>query len=424
MIIQHNIPAMNSHRQLGINNSATAKNLEKLSSGFRINRAGDDAAGLAISEKMRGQIRGLAQATQNAQNGISLIQTAEGGLNETHAILQRMRELAVQSANGTFKDEVDRDNIQKEVVALKSEIDRIASSTNYNGIQLLNGTMGGAGLNAAGTHFMDGSNSGAGTAHATARANVLGAAGNITWTTAANGGYMQEELAGMSEKAVATIVTAQVGSSWVTSVQLGDRSFTIEDDDGGGGNLVDANGVVAGTIASWTQATTARVISGVEIDNDATGAFSGTYAEGAMYANSSSKLIFQIGANGSADQRVGLNVANMSSGALGGAEGVVNNISVATGEDAKNAIKVLTAAMDMVSGTRADLGALQNRLEHTVNNLGVTRENLQNAEASIRDVDMAKEMMEFTKNNILVQASQAMLAQSNQLPQGVLQLLR
>jgi flagellin len=132
MIIQHNLPAMNSHRQLGINNSSTAKNLEKLSSGYRVNRAGDDAAGLAISEKMRGQIRGLAMATNNAQNGISLIQTAEGGLNETHAILQRMRELAVQSANGTYKDEVDRENIAKEVVALKSEMDRIASSTHYN----------------------------------------------------------------------------------------------------------------------------------------------------------------------------------------------------------------------------------------------------------------------------------------------------
>jgi len=149
MVIQHNISALNSHRQLGLNNSATSKNLEKLASGYKINRAGDDAAGLAISEKMRGQIRGLAMAEQNANNGISLIQTAEGGLNETHAILQRMRELAVQSANGTYKDEVDRENLDKEVQALKSEITRIAESTHYNGIKLLDGSMGTGTMEAA-----------------------------------------------------------------------------------------------------------------------------------------------------------------------------------------------------------------------------------------------------------------------------------
>ena len=143
MRIQHNLNAMNSLRQLGANNNATGKNLEKLSSGYRINRAGDDAAGLAISEKMRGQIRGLEQAQQNANDGISLIQTAEGGLNETHAILQRMRELAVQSANGTYDDDVDRANLNKEVEALQTEIDRIAESTKFNGKALLNGDMDG-----------------------------------------------------------------------------------------------------------------------------------------------------------------------------------------------------------------------------------------------------------------------------------------
>ncbi len=141
MVIQHNLPAMNAHRNLGINSSQNSKNLEKLSSGFRINRAGDDAAGLAISEKMRGQINGLDMATRNASNGVSLIQTAEGALNETHAILQRMRELAVQSANGTYQEEVDRENLDKEVQALKSEIERISSSTHYNGIKLLDGSM-------------------------------------------------------------------------------------------------------------------------------------------------------------------------------------------------------------------------------------------------------------------------------------------
>ncbi|HBD63929.1 MAG TPA: flagellin [Clostridiales bacterium] len=275
MRIQHNINALNSLRQLGTNNSATGKNIEKLSSGFRINRAGDDAAGLAISEKMRGQIRGLEQAQQNANDGISLIQTAEGGLNETHAILQRMRELAVQSANGTYQDSVDRENLQKEVSALSSEIDRISSATHFNKIQLLDGSM----------------------------------------------------------------------------------------------------------------ATT--------------------------------NLKFQIGANGNSDQTVTLSVADMSSSGLG-----LKDITVAGQDSANAAIATIDKAINDVSGTRADLGALQNRLEHTVNNLGVTSENLTAAESRIRDVDMAKEMMQYTKNNILTQAAQAMLAQANQQPQGVLQLLQ
>ena len=401
MIIQHNIPAMNSHRQLSINNASTSKNLEKLSSGFRINRAGDDAAGLAISEKMRGQIRGLCQATQNAQNGISLIQTAEGGLNETHAILQRMRELAVQSANGTYKDEVDRENIAKEVVALKSEIDRIASSTHYNGIQLLNGTMGGTAMKT--DTEVDNALTGLGVSDLSINAGVV------------------ENL-----DATATITRTTIDGTDFINVQIGDKSYTAAGTTTGPVDLLDADGVTVGSITIAAGAN--GVASGLKLDATGTG-LSGVagekVAEGARSAiEGTSKLIFQIGANGSADQRVGLSVANMSSGTIGGSEGVVNRIDVSTREDANNAIKVLDDAINMVSGTRADLGALQNRLEHTVNNLGVTRENLQNAEASIRDVDMAKEMMEFTKNNILVQASQAMLAQSNQLPQGVLQLLR
>ena len=420
MIIQHNLPAMNSHRQLGINNGATAKNLEKLSSGYRINRAGDDAAGLAISEKMRGQIRGLAQATQNAQNGISLIQTAEGGLNETHAILQRMRELAVQSANGTYKDEVYRENIAKEVTALKSEMDRIASSTHYNGIKLLDGTMGGTAIDKNGTEF-----------GGEAISAVLGRlAGGTSITLEAAGTNkavddLREALS--SGDAEATITSRLLDGATVTTVQIGDKSYTTKVGDDSGA-LFNADGMTVGSITGFTAPTSIGVVSGIKIgaaDGSNVAAFDTTsVADGARLADNSSKLIFQIGANGSADQRVGLHVANMSSGALGTTEGSVNGISVATREAANDAIKVIDAATNFVSGTRADLGALQNRLEHTVNNLGVTRENLQNAEASIRDVDMAKEMMEFTKNNILVQASQAMLAQSNQLPQGVLQLLR
>ena len=276
MIINHNISALNTYRQLTINNSAAAKNLEKLSSGYRINRAGDDAAGLAISEKMRGQIRGLNMAAKNAQDGISLIQTAEGALHEVHAILQRMRELAVQAANDTNND-TDRQELQKEVNQLIDEINRIANNTEFNTQKLLDGSLSGSGR----------------------------------------------------------------------------------------------------------------------------------------------ALIFHIGAN--EDQNIQLEIGNMSagSGGLG-----VSDVDISTQSGANAAITTIQDAIDKVSSERAKLGAVQNRLEHTINNLNVAAENLQAAESRIRDVDMAKEMMEFTKNSILQQAATAMLAQANQMPQGVLQLLR
>ncbi|MBA2877255.1 flagellin [Anoxybacillus kamchatkensis] len=270
MRINHNIAALNTHRQLTMGTSAAAKSMEKLSSGLRINRAGDDAAGLAISEKMRGQIRGLEMASKNAQDGISLIQTAEGALNETHAILQRMRELAVQGANDT-NTTADRDEIQKEIDQLVSELDRIGNTTEFNTQKLLSG--------------------------------------GITNT------------------------------------------------------------------------------------------------------------IFQIGANIS--QTITIAINDMRANALG-----VDSLTVDTNANANNAISAIDQAISRVSSERSKLGAIQNRLEHTINNLGTAAENLTAAESRIRDVDMAKEMMEFTKNNILTQAAQAMLAQANQQPQGVLQLLR
>lgn len=270
MIINHNIAAMNTHRQLGANNAATGKSIEKLSSGLRINRAGDDAAGLAISEKMRGQIRGLDQATRNAQDGISLVQTAEGALNETHSILQRMRELAVQSANDTNTD-ADRTELQKEVAALSTEIDRISTTTEFNTQKLLNGTFTGK--------------------------------------------------------------------------------------------------------------------------------------------------IVHIGAN--ENQALTLKISTMGAKALG-----ISGLSLAKQTSANKAITAISKAISRVSAQRSSLGAIQNRLEHTINNLGTSSENLSAAESRVRDVDMAKEMMNQTKNSILAQAAQAMLAQANQQPQGVLQLLR
>lgn len=269
MRIQHNIAALNAHRQLGVNNTAAGKSLERLSSGFRINRAADDAAGLAISEKMRSQIRGLNQAIRNAQDGISLVQTAEGATQEIHSMLQRMRELAVQAASGTYTDD-DRAALQDEVDQLIEEIDRIAKNTEFNTLTLLSG--------------------------------------------------------GITDSAI------------------------------------------------------------------------------------------QVGAN--ADQTIEIEIASLTVSEIG-----ISGLSISSGGSAQDAISTIDDAIKTVSEERAKLGALQNRLEHTIANLGVTMENLTAAESRIRDVDMAAEMMEFTKFNILNQASIAMLAQANMQPQSVLQLL-
>jgi flagellin len=348
---------------------------------------------------MRGQIRGLAQAENNASNGISLIQTAEGGLNETHAILQRMRELAVQSSNGTYDDEVDRANISKEVDALKSEMDRIASSTHYNGINLLDGSMG--------------------SEKAATVGDIASAAMSFT-ETATIGSFADASVVG----ADATLIKGQDNNMYL---QVGDKTYKA---DAAGTKFLDSEGKTFLEVSAKLDNADTKVGDVLKFTIGAASTTLGA-AKNASFSSKSSELIFQIGANGSLDQRVGLHVDNMSSGNLGldapadaGKPSTIFDIDVSTRAEANDAIKVIDAATNQVSGTRADLGALQNRLEHTLNNLGVTKENLQAAESSIRDVDMAKEMMEFTKNNILVQASQAMLAQANQLPQGVLQLLR
>jgi flagellin len=508
MRIQHNLNAMNSLRQLGANNNATGKNLEKLSSGYKINRAGDDAAGLAISEKMRGQIRGLEQAQNNANDGISLIQTAEGGLNETHDILQRMRELAVQSANGTYQNEVDRENLNKEVTALKEEIDRISSSTHFNKINLLDGSLGAGKSQYTGTIT-----------------NITDADGdpdtleNLTFTSSVKGARIVFKAVDDGESTDAvyddksnTLTVTLVRSADTTAVEyeaddinsiiesknLNDKfsvsgAFTISlessDDisDAAKIGTVATNEVEAknaedtqlvGTSNIAVKVTANKVgtdynkkitfnagdNSGVVVDTSTgdvtinlksgnytadeinkmlkdagaeyTFEFKGEVAAGDLAGVNTGvggedfvleggtgvtndEITFQIGANGSSDQQVSLKIGDMSSKGL-----EVNNISVETQDKANDAIALIDKAINTVSGTRADLGALQNRLEHTVNNLGVTSENLTAAESRIRDVDMAKEMMEYTKNNILSQAAQAMLAQANQQPQGVLQLLQ
>ena len=272
MRIQHNVTALNAHRNLTNNNSALTKNLEKLSSGYKINRAGDDAAGLAISEKMRAQITGLEAAQKNAEDGVSLVQTAEGALTEVHSMLNRMVTLATQSANGTYSSS-NRAEMQKEIKALNAEIDRIGATSNFNGTKLFDGK--------------------------------------------------------------------------VTEIAL------------------------------------------------------------------------HVGESSADTNRITVSLTTMNANGIG-----VGTLDIKTADTAKAAIDTINTAIDKISSMRSDFGALQNRLEHTINNLGVQNENITAAESRIRDVDMAKEMMAYTKNSILVQASQAMLAQANQVPQGVLQLLQ
>jgi flagellin len=370
MRINNNLMAMNTHRQLGLSNAAGAKSMSKLSSGYRINGAADDAAGLAISEKMRGQIRGLNQASRNSQDAISLIQTAEGALNETHSILQRMRELAVQSATDT-NTAADRGEIQKEVDQLAEEITRIAENTEFNTRNLLGG---GFGIQNAGTGTLD--TSVVGLANMT-DINVSGGAANTTYT-----------------------ITEAAGSITLTNTTDGSAAQTLN-----------KTGVAAGDTLNFDAL-------GISIKTDANYAAGGTAFDGlTIITGAADGATFQIGANEGQD--ISLSISDMTAVGLS-----VDSIDVSTQTGASASITTINTALETVSAERSKLGAVQNRLDHTIKNLDTSSENLQASESRIRDVDMAKEMMEFTKNNILQQAAQAMLAQANQAPQGVLQLLR
>lgn len=377
MRINHNISALNTYRQLDANNSITAKSLEKLSSGLRINRAGDDAAGLAISEKMRGQIRGLDMAVKNAQDGISLIQTAEGALNETHSILQRMRELAVQASSDTNSTS-DRAELQKEIEQLTKEIDRIANTTEFNTKKLLNGDLGG----------------------------VREAAQSIAWDERSS----SDIFTGISAAA-----TLGANDDRTVNLSITGRNttvFFIEWSDATGNTGTTSVVAGGGGITIGNAAITIGALTTTDIGSEAT--FTSRQAITEVDDNS---LTYQIGANSSQTMRVA--IEDMSAKAL-----KVEDINVTSAQSAEASISAINKAIEDVSAQRSKLGAFQNRLEHTINNLGTSSENLSAAESRIRDVDMAKEMMEFTKVTILSQAATAMLAQANQQPQGVLQLLR
>jgi flagellin len=372
------------------------KTLEKLSSGLRINRAGDDAAGLAISEKMRGQIKGLETAVKNAQDSISLIQTAEGALTETHSILQRMRELSVQAATDTNTD-VDRNQIQLELDQLREEIDRISRTTEFNTMKLLDGKIE--------------SFRGSEDIKVVTGGNINVDASAVSGATVVEGTYVVEvgQLIGTGTSGV-DIETSPLD---VRIVRMDDSGIaettTVE---------LSAGAVTVGGIAfSWTSTTFAISDFGDSLPKEEIVDSAVVRVEAVNTA--ANQLVFQIGAN--EGHNIVLGIDDMSAGALGLTD---KSLKATDQNSAERSIMVVDAAIHKVSTARASLGAVQNRLEHTISNLGVASENLTAAESRIRDADMAKEMMEFTKQQILLQASNAMLAQANTIPQNVLQLLR
>jgi len=548
MRIQHNIMAMNAYRNYTNNTSALSKNLEKLSSGYKINRAGDDAAGLAISEKMRAQITGLETAQKNAKDGISLVQTAEGALTEVHDMLNRMVELADQSANGTYDNETDRANLQKEVQQLKDEINRIADSANFNGIKLLDGSMdaegigGGANMSVnfgsvtayeAGVSNADptfsvsldglslkanvssgslvlnvgGQNitlnfSGATKGSAVSLGSLSLAASSVTlggikYDISVSQGSLTFEMAssvvltagmtlnpsfevkvgnatgasiesGLINKGTQVITSGVIGGAEKmatatfeitkdmlangATIKIGDQTFTIDyskSKDEATGTTIGVkdlltkdgqldNAAIDEVITRITDAgqNNALFTIGNNGNNQITlqsktGLNSATYAtldtadeiKKQVAVNAPTQpgkaLTLQIGDTSDSFNRLSVSIQDMHVDSLG-----IEDLDISTQAGAQSAVDKIKAAINTVSSVRGTLGATQNRLDHTINNLSVMTENIQDAESTIRDTDVADEMMAYTKNNILIQSAQAMLAQANQVPQGVLQLLQ
>ncbi len=434
MRIQNNIMAMNTHRSYTTNTNSVAKSAEKLSSGYRINRAGDDAAGLAISEKMRAQIAGLTMASKNSQDAISLVQTAEGALQEVHTMLQRMNELAVQSASGTNDSNVDRAALQQEFQNLQDEIDQIAATTTFNDMQLLDG-----GLDGRTTYE---------TKDATGK-DVVGVAaqsegdlatqptGQATVSiTATASGSIEGEVDLASVTITVNIATdGAAGSSVSVSGTWGGGGATLElniqrasDAEWGAGTditkllndaLIAAN-EAGGADMPKEGASSIKFFQEGYVEKDAAvaGTFNLVLSKQEPTDNENS-LRLQVGAEQS--QILDIDVGAMNTTGL---KITKDDVKIDTQDSAQVAITATRSAINIVSTQRAELGAMQNRLEHKISNLDNTAENLQAAESRIRDVDIAKEMTAFTKSNILLQASTAMLAQANAAPQGVLSLLQ
>ena len=401
MRIQHNIMAMNAYRNYANNTSALSKNLEKLSSGYKINRAGDDAAGLAISEKMRAQITGLDKAQDNAKDGISLVQTAEGALTEVHDMLNRMYELAEQSANGTFEDGTDRKQLQKEVDQLKSEINRIADSANFNGIKLLDGSMA-----ANGTTKITGV--------------AAGSRAGVDVSIVADSLFAEDGTRSELKFSLAAVSASKEG------VVVKKDGVTISLQKGKEYSAADIQALLAKAKTSGTGVSEDMMKSVQNATITGTGVTNGTKtwtslakSTGTALPNQGKPLTLQIGDTSDSFNQLKVGIKDCHIDALG-----LTDMKIGDQTSAAAALDKIKSAINYVSDVRGTLGATQNRLDHTINNLSVMQENIQDAESTIRDTDVADEMMAYTKNNILIQSAQAMLAQANQVPQGVLQLLQ
>ena len=450
MVVQHNLTAMNANRMLGLTTGAQAKSTEKLSSGYKINRAADDAAGLSISEKMRKQIRGLTQASANAEDGISAVQTAEGALNEVQDMLQRMNELAVKAANGTMS-ETDRSYIQNEIDQLVTEIDRVSETTKFNETYLLKGDKDVA-------EYSFGYATVAAVVGSAASATATGGGATVTdgdkytgtsdlkvtykdanWTTGGDGvagwytdeqldgdaavtptiaggatSYMGVTIGGTAADGNTITFKAKVDAADETTAQFYDRD----------GNKIAANGL--GSYLETTDGTTITLKDGKKLydedGNEVT--FDATKFTATEKDAGSLTLSLHVGADATSNNQITVDIAAMSAKSLGltNADGKL----LVDGKDdtnARNAIDTIAAALQQVSEQRSALGAVQNRLEHTIANLDNVVENTTAAESQIRDTDMATEMVKYSNNNILAQAGQSMLAQANQSNQGVLSLL-
>ena len=437
MVVQHNITAMNANRMLGVTTNGQSKSTEKLSSGYRINRAADDAAGLSISEKMRKQIRGLSQASTNAQDGISCVQTAEGALTEVHSMLQRMNELAVKAGNGTMSED-DRQNVQDEIDQLVDEIDRVSETTKFNE-----------------TYLLKGDNTSNGNTKSLKTGAEIGQIDGLTVTAKADAKYTDNDdvkigkvIVKSSDTNVVTVtaddLTAAAGN--IAKITTDGTEVVVTKNDGktdtyaavadfktvyAGLDIAGAGAVTISKALDSATANTSDTVTGTYIGNlnsydvgeDVNVKLAvGASGETALSNGSKALLLsFQVGADTTSENKISVTMDSMSAKSIG-----VDGIKV-TGSDSTNADKAvdtISDAIKKVSKQRSALGAVQNRLEHTISNLDNVVENTTSAESRIRDTDMAEEMVSYSKNNILMQAGQSMLAQANQQNQGVLSLLQ
>ena len=437
MVVQHNITAMNANRMLGVTSGLQAKSTEKLSSGYKINRAADDAAGLSISEKMRKQIRGLSQASDNSEDGISCVQTAEGALTEVHSMLQRMNELAVKAGNGTMSED-DRQNVQDEIDQLVDEIDRVSETTKFNE-----------------TYLLKGDNTSNGNTKSLKTGAEIGQIDGLTVTAKADAKYTDNDdvkigkvIVKSSDANVVTVtaddLTAAAGN--IAKITTDGTEVVVTKNDGKtdtyaavadfeavytGLDIAGAGAVTISKALDSATANTSDTVTGTYIGNlnsyDVGENVNVKLAVGASgetaLSNGSKALLlsFQVGADTTSENKISVTMDSMSAKSIG-----VDGIKV-TGSDSTNADKAvdtISDAIKKVSKQRSALGAVQNRLEHTISNLDNVVENTTSAESRIRDTDMAEEMVSYSKNNILMQAGQSMLAQANQQNQGVLSLLQ